>query len=141
MSERRQGVVVRCGDTGDVMATVDFARESRLDLSVRGGSHSVPGFGTNDDGVVIDLSPMKGIRVDPLTRTVRAEGGCTWGDFNHATYAFGLATTGGIVSTTGIAGLTLGGGSGYLSRGLGLSLANLLSADARDAERRVRLAG
>jgi len=134
MINRHPRVVVRCVDASDVMATVDFARESRLDLSVRGGSHSVPGFGTNDDGVVIDLSPMKGIRVDPLTRTVRAEGGCTWGDFNHATYAFGLATTGGIVSTTGIAGLTLGGGIGHLSRGLGLSLDNLLSADVVTAD-------
>jgi len=140
MIDRRPRVVVRCVDAGDVMATVDFARENRLDLSVRGGSHSVPGFGTNDDGAVIDLSPMKGIRVDPLTRTVRAEGGCTWGDFNHATYPFGLATTGGIVSTTGIAGLTLGGGIGYLSRGLGLSLDNLLSADVVTADGRFLVA-
>src|SRR5437660_10161611 len=121
MIDRRPRAIVRCTDVGDVVAAVMFARENGLDLSVRGGSHSVPGFGTNDGGVVIDLSPMKGIRVDPSTRTARAEGGCTWGDFNHATYAFGLATTGGVVSTTGIAGLTLGGGIGYLSRGFGLS--------------------
>jgi FAD/FMN-containing dehydrogenase len=134
MHDGRPAVVVRCVDAGDVMAAVNFAREQGGELSVRGGSHSAPGFGTNDGGVVIDLSPMKGIRVDPKTRTCRAEGGCTWGDFNHATHAFGLATTGGIVSTTGIAGLTLGGGIGYLARGCGLSLDNLLSADVVTAD-------
>ena len=140
MIDRKPRVVVRCVDAGDVMATVGFARENALDLSVRGGSHSVPGFGTNDDGVVIDLSLMKGTRVDPKAQTVRAEGGCTWGDFNHATYPFGLATTGGVVSTTGIAGLTLGGGIGYLSRGFGLSLDNLLSADVVTADGRFLVA-
>lgn len=140
MIDCKPRVVVRCVDAGDVMATVGFARENALDLSVRGGSHSVPGFGTNDDGVVIDLAAMKGIRVDPKTQTVRAEGGCTWGDFNHATYPFGLATTGGVVSTTGIAGLTLGGGIGYLSRGFGLSLDNLLSADVVTADGRFLVA-
>ncbi len=134
MHDRRPGVVVRCVDAGDVMAAVNFAREHGADLSVRGGSHSAPGFGTNDGGVVIDLSPMKGIRVDPSARTVRAEAGCTWGDFNHATHAFGLATTGGVVSTTGIAGLTLGGGIGYLSRGCGLAMDNLLSVDVVTAD-------
>jgi FAD/FMN-containing dehydrogenase len=136
MIDKRPSVVVRCADAGDVMASVDFARESGLDLSVRGGSHSVPGFGTNDGGVVIDLSPMNGTRVDPRQRTARAEGGCTWGGFNHATYAFGLATTGGVISTTGVGGLTLGGGIGYLSRGFGLSLDNLLSADVVTADGR-----
>jgi FAD/FMN-containing dehydrogenase len=136
MIDKRPSVVVRCADAGDVMASVDFARESGLDLSVRGGSHSVPGFGTNDGGVVIDLARMNGTRVDPRQRTARAEGGCTWGDFNHATYAFGLATTGGIISTTGVGGLTLGGGIGYLSRGFGLSLDNLLSADVVTADGR-----
>ncbi len=134
MIDRRPRAVVRCVDAGDVMACVDFARENGLDLSVRGGGHSVPGFGTNDDGVVIDLSLMKGIRVDPHAQTVRAEGGCTWGDFNHATYPFGLATTGGVVSTTGIGGLTLGGGIGHLTRGLGLSIDSLLSADVVTAD-------
>jgi FAD/FMN-containing dehydrogenase len=136
MIDRHPSVVVRCVDAGDVMATVDFARDNGLDLSVRGGSHSVPGFGTNDGGVVIDLSVMRGIRVDPAKQTARADGGCTWGDFNHATYPFGLATTGGVVSTTGIAGLTLGGGIGYLTRGFGLSLDNLLSVDVVTAEGR-----
>jgi FAD/FMN-containing dehydrogenase len=134
MHDRKPAVVVRCVNAADVIAAVNFAREQGGDLSVRGGSHSAPGFGTNDGGVVIDLSPMRGIRVDPRARTARAEGGCTWADFNHATHAFGLATTGGIVSTTGIAGLTLGGGIGYLTRGLGLSLDNLLSADVVTAD-------
>jgi len=96
---------------------------------VRGGGHSVPGFGTNDGGVVIDMSAMRGVRVDPLAHTARVSGGATWGDLNAATYPFGLATTGGIISTTGVGGLTLGGGIGYLSRALGLALDNLLSAD------------
>ena len=136
MIDRRPRIVFRCVDAADVMAAVDFARENELELSVRGGSHSAPGFGTNDDGLVIDLSLMKGIQVDPLTQMARAQGGCTWGDFNHATYGFGLATTGGIVSTTGIAGLTLGGGIGYLSRRHGLSVDNLLSADVVTADGR-----
>ena len=134
MHDRSPAVVVRCVDAGDVIAAVNFAREHGGDLSVRGGSHSAPGFGTNDGGVVIDLSRMKGIRVDPRARTARAEGGCTWGDLNHATHAFELATTGGIISTTGIAGLTLGGGIGYLARGCGLSLDNLMSADVVTAD-------
>jgi FAD/FMN-containing dehydrogenase len=140
MIDRRPAVVVRGTDAGDVMATVDYARENGLDLSVRGGSHSVPGFGTNDGGAVIDLSSMNGVRVDASAQTARAEGGCTWGDFNHATYPFGLATTGGIISTTGIAGLTLGGGIGYLSRGCGLSLDNLVSADVVTADGRLVVA-
>jgi FAD/FMN-containing dehydrogenase len=140
MIDRRPGVIVRCADTGDVMATVDYARDNAIDLSVRGGSHGVPGFGTNDGGAVIDLSAMKGIRVDPSAQTVRADGGCTWGDFNHATYAFGLATTGGIISTTGIGGLTLGGGIGYLDRGFGLSIDNLVSADVVTADGRMVVA-
>jgi len=134
MIDRRPALIVRAGDVADVMATVDYARENALDLSVRGGAHSVPGFGTNDGGVVLDLGRMKGIRVDPGNRTVRADGGCTWGDFFHATYPFGLATTGGIISTTGIGGLTLGGGIGHLARAHGLSIDNLLSADVITAD-------
>src|SRR3990172_8584253 len=99
----------------DVIAAVNFARDNDLLLSIRGGSHNVTGFAVCDDGLVIDLSPMKGIRVDPRARTVRAEGGCTWGDVDHATHAFGLAAPSGVISTTGIAGLSLGGGSGYLT--------------------------
>ncbi len=140
MIDRHPAVVVRPANAGDVMAAVNFARESRLDLAIRGGGHSVPGFGTCDGGVVIDLSRMRGVRVDPTTKTARAEGGATWGDFNSATYAFGLATTGGIISTTGVAGLTLGGGIGYLARGFGLSLDNLISADVVTADGKFRVA-
>ena len=122
MIDKRPAVVVRVMNAGDVMTVVNYARDNGLELSIRGGGHSGPGFGTNDGGVVIDFSKMKGVRVDPSAKTARAEGGATWGDFNAATHAFGLATTGGIISTTGIAGLTLGGGIGYLSRGMGLSL-------------------
>jgi FAD/FMN-containing dehydrogenase len=140
MIDRRPRVVVQCANAGDVMTAVDYARENHLDLAVRGGSHSVPGFGTCDDGVVIDLSAMRGIRVDPVAQTARAEGGATWGDFNAATYPFGLATTGGIISTTGVGGLTLGGGIGYLARGLGLSCDNLISADVVTADGRLLVA-
>jgi FAD/FMN-containing dehydrogenase len=134
MIDRRPRVVVRVQYAGDVMAAVDFARENGLDLAMRGGSHSVPGFGTCDDGVVIDFVRMKGVRVDPNAQTGRAEAGCTWADFNSATNAFGLATTGGIIGTTGVAGLTLGGGIGYLARGFGLSCDNLISADVVTAD-------
>jgi UDP-N-acetylenolpyruvoylglucosamine reductase len=140
MIDRRPRVVVRPANPSDVMSAVSFARENALGLSIRGGSHSVPGFGTNDDGVVIDLSRMRSVRVDPVARTARAEGGCTWGDFFAATYGFGGATTGGIISTTGIGGLTLGGGIGHLSRGCGLSIDNLLSADVVTADGTLKVA-
>ncbi len=129
MIDKRPAVVVKCVDASDVMAAVKVARSEGLALAIRGGGHSVPGFGTADDALVVDLSRMKGIRVDPAARTVRVEGGCTWGDLNHANYGFGLATPGGIISSTGVAGLTLGGGIGYLARGAGLSVDNLLAAD------------
>jgi FAD/FMN-containing dehydrogenase len=140
MIDKHPRAIVRCADAADVMASVEFARGNALPLSVRGGSHSVPGFGTNDDGVVVDLAPMNGVRVDPQARTARAEGGCTWGGFNHATYPFGLATTGGIIASTGIGGLTLGGGIGYLARAFGLSCDNLLSADVVTADGRFLVA-
>jgi FAD/FMN-containing dehydrogenase len=140
MIDRRPGVVVRPANVEDVVAAVNFARESGLDLAVRGGGHSVPGFGTVDEGVVIDLSRMRGVRVDPENQRARAEGGATWGDFNAATHEFGLATTGGIVSTTGVGGLTLGGGIGYLARGSGLSCDNLVSAEIVTADGRVLVA-
>ncbi len=134
MIDKHPLLVLRARDAADVIAAVDYARENALELSVRGGGHSVPGFGTNDDGVVIDLSSMRGVRVDPKAGTARAEGGATWGDFNHATYPFGLATTGGVISSTGIAGLTLGGGIGYLTRRFGLSCDNLVSCDVVTAD-------
>ena len=136
MFDRRPQAVVRAEQVPDVMAAVNFARENGLDLAVRGGGHSAPGFGSNDDGLVIDLSLMRHVHVDPAARTARAGGGATWGDFNYATHAYGLATTGGIVSTTGVGGLTLGGGIGYLTRGYGLSIDNLLSADLVTADGR-----
>ncbi|MDA5093248.1 FAD-binding oxidoreductase [Aliiroseovarius sp. KMU-50] len=134
MIDKRPAVVVRAMNAGDVATTISYAKDNGLDLAVRGGGHSGPGFGTNDGGVVIDLSRMRGVRVDPSAKTARAEGGTTWGDFNAATHAYGLATTGGVISTTGIAGLTLGGGIGYLTRGHGLSLDNLISADVVTAD-------
>ena len=138
MFDRHPRVIIRAEQVADVIAGVNFARDAGLDLSVRGGGHSAPGFGTNDDGVVLDLSLMRHVHVDPRARTARAGGGATWGDFNYATHAYGLATTGGIVSTTGIGGLTLGGGIGYLTRGYGLSIDNLVSAEVVTADGQVR---
>ncbi len=140
MFDKRPKVVVRAEQVADVIGAVNYARDGGLDLSVKGGGHSAPGFGTNDGGVVIDLSLMRHVHVDPRARTARAGGGATWGDFNYATHAYGLATTGGIVSTTGIGGLTLGGGIGYLTRGYGLSIDNLLSAEVVTADGQVRTA-
>ena len=134
MFDRRPRVVARCSGAADVIAAVNFARENSLAVAVRGGGHSASGYGTCDDGLVIDLSPMKGIRVDPQAQTVRAEAGLTWGEFDRETQAFGLAVTGGRFSTTGIAGLTLGSGSGWLERKCGLTADNLLSADLVTAD-------
>jgi FAD/FMN-containing dehydrogenase len=134
MIDARPAAVVRCAGVDDVVAVVRYAAESGSTLAVRGGGHSVPGFGTADDAVVADLSQMNDVVVDPDARTARAGGGATWGVFNDATALHGLATTGGIISTTGVAGLTLGGGIGYLSRGYGLSCDNLLSAQVVTAD-------
>jgi FAD/FMN-containing dehydrogenase len=134
MIEKRPALIVRAGGVADVMAGVNFARDQQLPLAVRGGGHSVAGLSMCDDGLVIDLSSMKAVRVDPVRATARAEGGVTWGEFDHETQAFGLATTGGIASTTGIAGLTLGGGIGYLNRKYGLASDNLISADVVTAD-------
>jgi FAD/FMN-containing dehydrogenase len=140
MFDRHPQVIVRAEQVADVIGAVNFAREAGLDLSIKGGGHSAPGFGTNDGGVVIDLSLMRYVHVDPTARTARTGGGATWGDFNYATHAYGLATTGGIISTTGVAGLTLGGGIGHLARGYGLSLDNLVSAEVVTADGQVRTA-
>ena len=134
MIDRRPAVIVRADDVNDVAAAVDHARESDFPLAIRGGGHSVPGFGTIDDGGVIDLSGLRGVSVDPATRVARAQGGATWGDFNEATHEHSLATTGGIISTTGVAGLTLGGGIGYLTRGHGLACDNLIGAEVVTAD-------
>jgi FAD/FMN-containing dehydrogenase len=140
MIDKRPAVVVRPANAGDVMRAVRHAADNSLTVAVRGGAHSVPGFGTADGAVVVDLSAMRDVRVDPMTRTARVGGGATWGDMNAATYPFGLATTGGIISTTGVGGLTLGGGIGYLARGLGLSLDNLVAADVVTADGTFHLA-
>jgi FAD binding domain len=118
-----------CVDVADVIAAVNFGRDCGLPIAIRGGGHNGPGLGSVNDGLVIDLSHMKGVRVDPEARTARVAAGCTQGDVDHATHAFGLAVPAGIISTTGIAGLTLSGGHGYLSRKYGLTIDNLLEAD------------
>src|SRR5262245_45743806 len=114
MHDRKPSAVIQCVDSADVMAVVAAARNTGLDLAIRCGGHSVPGFGTVDDGLVIDLSRMNNVWVDAVKEIARVGGGATWGDVDHATYPFGLAAPGGIVSTTGVGGLTLGGGIGYL---------------------------
>ncbi len=129
MIDKRPALIARCKSVADVIASVNFARENKLLIAVRGGGHNVAGTAIAEGGLVIDLSPMKGIRVDLSTRTARAEGGVTLGDLDHETQAFGLATPLGVVSETGIAGLTLNGGLGWLRRKYGLSSDNLVSAD------------
>jgi FAD/FMN-containing dehydrogenase len=132
--DRRPAVIARCRDTADVARAIAFGREHALPIAVRGGAHSVAGNATVDDGLVIDLSPMKGIKVDAPGRRALAEPGLTWGEFDAATAALGLATTGGLVSTTGIAGFTLGGGIGWLMRAYGLTCDNLLRAEMVTAD-------
>ena len=134
MIDRRPTLIARCAGVADVITSIRFARDQRLLVSVRGGGHSIPGFSVCDGGLMIDLSHMRGVRVDAARETVRAEGGVTWGDFDHETQAFGLATTGGVARPTGIAGLTLGGGHGFLMRKHGLACDNLLSVDLVTAE-------
>jgi FAD/FMN-containing dehydrogenase len=129
MIDRRPRAIARCADVADVVTAVQFARENALLVAVRGGGHNGGGLGSCDDGLVIDLTQLKGVRVNTEKRTARVGGGCTWGDVDHATHAFGLATPSGIVSTTGVGGLTLGGGIGHLTRKLGLTIDNLIGAD------------
>jgi len=129
MISRRPRLIARCADVADVVTAVRFGRQQGLLVSIRGGGHNAGGLGVCDDGLVIDLSPVRYVHVDAAARTVRVGGGCTWGDVDHATHAYGLAVPSGIISTTGVAGLTLGGGMGHLTRQYGLTIDNLLSAD------------
>jgi FAD/FMN-containing dehydrogenase len=129
MINKRPLLIAHCADVADVITAVNFGRDEGLRIAVRGGGHNGPGLGSVDDGLVIDMSMMKGVRVDPAARTARVGAGCTQGDVDHATHAFGLAVPAGIISTTGIAGLTLSGGHGYLSRKYGLTSDNLVEAD------------
>jgi hypothetical protein len=137
MIDKRPRLIARCSDVADVIASVNFARDDDLLLAIRGAGHNGAGLGVCDDGLVIDLSPMKSVRVDPSARTVRVEGGATWGDVDHATHVFGLAVPSGVISTTGVGGLTLGGGHGYLARKYGLTIDNLLEADVVLADGRL----
>ena len=129
MIDKKPRMIARCADVADVIAAVNFGRNEGLLVAIRGGGHNGPGLGTCDDGLVIDLSALRGVRVDKANRTVRVEPGCTSGDVDHATHAFGLAVPFGIVASTGVAGLTLGGGTGYLTRKYGVTVDNLLEAD------------
>jgi FAD/FMN-containing dehydrogenase len=129
MIERRPRLIVRCADVADVMAAVKFGREQKLLVAIRCGGHNAGGLGVCDDGLVIDLSRMNYVRVDPKKKTVQVGGGALWRDVDHATHAFGLAVPSGIISTTGVAGLTLGGGLGYLARRYGLTIDNLLAVE------------
>ena len=132
--DRHPGLIARCTGVADVIAAVRFAREAGAVVAVRGGGHSFPGHSVCDGGVLIDLGPMRGIRVDPEARTARAQAGVLWGELDRETQAFGLATTGGIVTHTGVAGLTLGGGIGWLQRKHGLTIDRLLSVDLVTAD-------
>ncbi|MGH7725695.1 MAG: FAD-binding oxidoreductase [Candidatus Eiseniibacteriota bacterium] len=135
--DRRPRLIARCTGTADVVAAVRFARDHELEIAIRGGGHNVAGTAVCDDGIVIDLSAMRAVRVDVAGRRARVQGGALWGDVDHETQASGLATTGGIVSHTGVAGLTLGGGIGWLMRKHGLTVDNLLAADIVTADGRV----
>jgi hypothetical protein len=141
MIDKRPRLIARCADVADVITAVNFARDEGLLLAIRGGGHNGPGLGSCDNGLVIDLSTLKGVHVDPRSQTVRVEPGCTSGDVDHATHPYGLAVPFGIVSSTGVSGLTLGGGTGYLTRKYGLTIDNLLEADVVLADGSVVTAG
>ena len=129
MIDKKPAAIAQCVDAADVMACIDFARTQKILLAVRGGGHNGPGLGSCDDGLVIDLSRMRSVHVDPVARTATVGGGAVWGDVDHATHAFGLAAVSGIISSTGVGGLTLGGGIGYLARQYGLTVDHLLAVD------------
>jgi hypothetical protein len=137
MHDKKPRLIAIVADVADVVTAVKFARDQKMIVAIQGGGHNAGGLGSVDDGLVIKLSRLKGIRVDPEARTVRVEGGCTWGDVDHATHAFGFAVPAGIISTTGVGGLTLGGGLGHLTRGCGLTIDNLLEADVVLADGRL----
>src|SRR6185436_7877463 len=137
MIDRRPACIARCRTTADVQAAIRFARDNSLPIAIRGGGHNAAGLAVVDGGLVIDLSEMREVVVDAAKRTARAGGGTTWGDFDRATAAHGLATTGGAISTTGIGGLTLGGGLGWLMRSYGMACDNLVSAEVVTADERV----
>jgi FAD/FMN-containing dehydrogenase len=134
---KRPALIARCRTVPDIADAVNMGREQATEISVRGGGHSVAGLAITDGGLMIDLAPMKGIRVDPARRTIWAQGGVTWKEFNRAAACHGLATTGGVVSTTGIAGLTLGGGEGWLMGRYGLTIDNLLAVEVVTADGRI----
>jgi FAD/FMN-containing dehydrogenase len=129
MIDKHPAAIARCRDAADVISCVRFAREHDVEIAVRGGGHNAAGLGVFDDALVVDLSLLRSTTVSPQDHTVRADGGCTWGDVDHATVAFGMATPSGFLASTGVGGLTLGGGIGYLSRRFGLTVDNLLEAD------------
>ena len=129
MIDKKPAALARCVDAADVQTCVNYARDNGVPLAIRGGGHNAGGLGLVDDGLVIDLSPMRGIRVDLKKQTIRVQGGCRWGDVDHAGHPYGLTVPAGIISTTGCGGLTLGGGLGHLSRKYGLTIDNLLEAD------------
>ena len=137
MINKKPALIVRCGSVADVLRAVRFARDQDLLVAVRGGGHNAAGFATCDGGIVIDLSPMRAVRVDVDNRLVRVEGGATWGDVDRETEPFGVVAVGGIVSTTGVAGLTLGGGQGWFRRTFGMTCDNLVSADVVTADNRL----
>jgi FAD/FMN-containing dehydrogenase len=138
--DRRPALILRCAGVADVRAAVEYARRTGMELSVRSGGHNVTGCAVSDGGLMLDLSALRGVRVDPRRRLARAEAGVTWGQFDHETQAYGLATTGGRISTTGVAGLTLGGGYGWLMRSCGLTVDNLVGADVVTADGEFRTA-